>query len=133
MRILRNKVIDYYRKSRTKSTDDEASHKKEVSLDTHFDESGAWTLEPESYHWDDQPDHVVENAQLSDALENCIDGLKGKGAEAFRLKYIEDVDSDEICKVLDITSSNYWVLIHRAKLQLRDCLDAKYYREVQSN
>ena len=39
------------------------------------------------------------------------------------MKYMEDPESEEICKVLDITPSNYWVLIHRAKLHLRKCLE----------
>jgi RNA polymerase sigma-70 factor (ECF subfamily) len=39
---------------------------------------------------------------------------------------MEDLDSDEICKVLNISASNYWVLIHRARLQMRDCVE-KYW------
>ena len=42
------------------------------------------------------------------------------------MKYMEDIESEEICKVLNITPSNYWVLIHRAKLHLRKCLEKNW-------
>lgn len=132
MCILRNKIIDQYRKTRTKQKDDEASQKKEVSLDAFFDDTGGWMPDKRPEAWSEQPDEVVEREQLGDALNGCIDKLKGKGASAFRMKYIEDEDAEEICKVLDITPSNYWVLIHRAKLQLRDCLDQSYFKELKA-
>ncbi|TNE28348.1 MAG: sigma-70 family RNA polymerase sigma factor [Bacteroidetes bacterium] len=132
MRILRNKIIDHYRKTRTRQSEDDVSVKKEVSISSYFDESGGWNGEHMPHEsWDDQPDGELENSQLKSALERCIDNLKGKGASAFRMKYIEDEESEEICKVLNITSSNYWVLIHRAKLQLRDCLDQSYFNELK--
>ncbi|NVK04529.1 MAG: sigma-70 family RNA polymerase sigma factor [Flavobacteriia bacterium] len=132
MRILRNKIIDHYRKTRTKQKDNEASQKKEVSLDAFFDETGGWMPDKRPEPWSEQPDEAVEREQLGDALNGCIDKLKGKGASAFRMKYLEDEESEEICKVLDITPSNYWVLIHRAKLQLRDCLDQSYFKELKA-
>ncbi|NJE06742.1 DUF1492 domain-containing protein, partial [Thermococcus sp. M36] len=45
----------------------------------------------------------------------------------FSMKYLDDIDSDEICKQLNITASNYWVLIHRAKTQLRSCLEKNWF------
>ncbi|NVK28676.1 MAG: sigma-70 family RNA polymerase sigma factor [Flavobacteriia bacterium] len=131
MRILRNKIIDFYRKTRTRQSEDEVSQRKEVSLDAFFDETGGWIPDKRPEPWSERPDEVVERGQLGDALNGCIENLKGKGASAFRMKYLEDEDSEEICKVLDITPSNYWVLIHRAKLQLRDCLDQSYFNELR--
>jgi len=42
------------------------------------------------------------------------------------MKYMEDLEAEEICKVLNISSSNYWVIIHRAKLQLRKCIEQNW-------
>lgn len=131
MRILRNKIIDYYRKSRTRKNGDGVSQKREVHFTTFFNEDGAWDSEHLVQSWDSTPDEQAENAQLKEALHNCIENLNGKGAAAFRMKYIDDEESEEICKVLDITSSNYWVLIHRAKLQLRECIDHSYFDELR--
>ncbi len=132
MRILRNKIIDFYRKTRTKQSEEEASVRKEVSIDQFFDESGGWIPEKKPQSWSEQPDEVVERSEMGEQLNSCIDNLKGKGAAAFRMKYLEDEDSEEICKVLDITSSKYWVLIHRAKLQVRECLDTNYFNELRN-
>ncbi|TAH09832.1 MAG: DUF1492 domain-containing protein [Sphingobacteriia bacterium] len=59
-------------------------------------------------------------------LAKCKTKLKEIQAAVFNLKYIEDLTSEEICKELNITASNYWVLIHRAKIQLRSCLESNW-------
>ena len=46
------------------------------------------------------------------------------------MKYVDDEKTEDICKELNITPTNYWVLIHRAKLQLRKCLDAKWFKNT---
>jgi len=46
----------------------------------------------------------------------------------FTLRHLEDLESDEICKVLNISTSNYWVLIYRARLQMRDCVEKKWLK-----
>lgn len=53
----------------------------------------------------------------------CKDHLKALQQSVFTLKYLEDISSDEICKVLNITPTNYWILIHRARLKMRDCVE----------
>lgn len=131
MRILRNKIIDHYRKTRTRPSEDEASVKKTTSLTPFFDDSGGWNIENAPQSWSETPDVKMEQGELGNALNDCIDQLGGKGAAAFRMKYLDDEESEEICKVLNITSSNYWVLIHRAKLQLRECMEKSYLNELR--
>jgi DNA-directed RNA polymerase specialized sigma24 family protein len=60
-------------------------------------------------------------------LRNCKSKLKQIQDTVFTMKYLEGLDSEEICKVLNLTTSNYWVLIHRAKLQLRACLEKNWF------
>ena len=50
-----------------------------------------------------------------------------KQREIFIDKFVDNKDSEEICNEYDITSSNYWVIIHRAKIQLKGCLDKKWF------
>lgn len=130
MRILKNKIIDHYRKTRTpRGRFEEVSFKREVSLNEFFDQDGEWHMSQGPRSWDTQADSLIENNQLKEALNACLSLLRGLGASAFQMKYLEEIPSDEICKELEITSSNYWVLIHRAKLQLRACLDKSYFQE----
>jgi DNA-directed RNA polymerase specialized sigma24 family protein len=42
-------------------------------------------------------------------------------------KLVEEKESEEVCKEHEITPSNLWVIVHRAKLQLRECLERKWF------
>ena len=56
--------------------------------------------------------------------------MRGNAKAAFVLKYLDNEESEMICKSLDISPSNFWVIIHRAKLQLRGCLDKNWFNEI---
>jgi len=68
----------------------------------------------------------LQQKEFYQVLENCKKKLQQQQQAVFVMKYMEDMDADEICKALNITSSNYWVLIHRAKLGLRACLEKNW-------
>ena len=121
--ILKNKIIDYIRKkSRTE--------KHEVAMDDpeemqrNFNSLGIWT----SFlsNWAKSPDKALEDQELFAVLEKCIQKLPGKAKEVFLLRTFEQIDSEEICNVLNISSSNLWVLLHRARLKLRDCIEMNW-------
>ena len=73
---------------------------------------------------------LVFSFDYFEIFHKCVGKLKGKGAIAFRMKYIDHEESEDICAALKITPSNYWVLIHRAKLQLRESLDKNWFNEI---
>ena len=56
----------------------------------------------------------------------CIEHLPPQLASAFILKMIDEEATDTICKELGITASNLWVMLHRARLRMRDCLEKKW-------
>ena len=69
----------------------------------------------------------IENQELKSQLESCIDALPEKYAMVFRMKTIQEFETEEICKELDITASNLWVIIHRARTQLRKCMEDNWF------
>ena len=75
----------------------------------------------------------VEKDEFNLILKNCLGKLPEKTSAVFILKNMEDLESDEICKELQITPSNYWVLMHRAKLQLRECIELNWFRKQQTD
>jgi len=87
-----------------------------------FDEEGNWAENriPQDWHAADNP---TERKEIQKIINWCKDHLKALQQHVFTLKYMEDLKSEEICKVLNISASNYWVLIHRARLQMRDCVE----------
>ena len=121
--ILKRKIIDHYRKINS------AKGKAEVKMNFYSDgeREGEWIEERVPENWAAGIEKQIENEELSEALENCIDALPEKYSIVFRLKTIEQFDTEEICKELDITSSNLWVIIHRARTQLRRCMEDNWF------
>lgn len=119
--ILKNKIIDFYRK-KAKSLEAEIPAMIEKEYDDYFDDVGHWKKDayPQELSISFQDSDDIE---LRNLIEKCIQKLNELQRMIFNLKYIDERDSGEICKELEITSSNYWVIIHRAKLNLRKCLE----------
>ena len=72
------------------------------------------------------PEGEVEQEELMRIIELCISLLPPNLAAAFVMKMIDESDSDEVCKELGITASNLWVMLHRARLKMRQCLEHKW-------
>jgi RNA polymerase sigma-70 factor (ECF subfamily) len=124
--ILKNKIIDYYRK---KATEQAVMTMPGLKLmdDEWFNEEGSWAENRMPKDWQ-AADNPVERKEIQKIINWCKDHLKELQQYVFTLKYMEDLDSVEICKVLKISSSNYWVLIHRARLQMRDCVEKNWLK-----
>lgn len=119
--ICKNKIIDHYRKQSRNIV--QPSNKEEAM---YFDEQEHWTGETAPNEWGINYDQPVETKEFYTILEKCKMKLKDVQQSVFVMKYMEDLDSNEICKALNITPSNFWVLIHRAKLHLRKCLEKNW-------
>ena len=122
--ILKRKIIDHYRKINS------AKGKAEVKMNfyTDGDREGEWIEERAPSNWNSEIEKVIENSELSEAIEMCIDDLPEKYEMVFRMKTIQQFETEEICKELGITSSNLWVIIHRARTQLRKCLEDSWFK-----
>ncbi len=130
--ILKRKIIDHYRK---KSTQNELNifdkDSKDDFMNHFFDKEGGyeghWTDSSSPQEWRKDFQTSVESDEFNAILKNCLGKLSEKTSAVFTLKNMEDLDSDEICKELQISPSNYWVLMHRAKLQLRECMEKNWF------
>lgn len=122
--ILKRKIIDYYRK--INSTKGKAEVK--MNFYTEGDKEGEWIEERVPNSWNNEIEKDIENDELSKVLEKCIDNLPEKQAMVFKMKTIQQFETEDICKELDITSSNLWVIIHRARTQLRKCMEDNWFK-----
>jgi len=122
--ILKNKIIDHYKK---KSTQNEVADEKGNYFETEGSRKGMWSIGGRPKPWDTDYQTPVEKAEFYEILNNCIGNLPDDWGAVFSLKNLEGLDAKEICKELNITSSNYWVIMHRAKLQLRDCMEKNWF------
>jgi RNA polymerase sigma-70 factor (TIGR02943 family) len=122
--ILNHKIIDHYRKKMNQTI----PHENE-SLSRFFETEGAWQEKRRPRHWsdDDEEEHLLDNHDFRAILKKCLDALPEKWNLCVKLKYLSGKNGEEICQELAISSSNYWQIIHRAKLQLRECVDENWF------
>lgn len=123
--ILKRKVIDHYRKSNTAKG--RAEVKMSYSMQT--DMEGDWleqqVADPESVRENDS----LENEELGLAIQECISNLPEKQAKAFTLKTIQGLSTEDICNEMGINPSNLWVMIHRARTSLMECLNQGWFKK----
>lgn len=122
--ILKRKIIDYYRKKNSK--------KGRAEVKINFDKSEGpqdeWLENMVAGPSSSIPHNVIENEELGIALFHCIDLLPPKQGRAFRMKTLDDIGTEEICNILSINPSNLWVMIHRARQSLMNCLNEKWFK-----
>ncbi|HLO82265.1 MAG TPA: sigma-70 family RNA polymerase sigma factor [Chitinophagaceae bacterium] len=122
--ILKTRIIDHFRKLNTQAVVLEISPENDEG--TFFDSEDHWRkgMYPSSFSVNFQ--NEIEGRDFFKVFESCGKKLKQIQHAVFVMKYVDDLDSEEICKIMGLTSSNYWVLIHRAKVQLRACLEKNW-------
>ena len=121
--ILKRKIIDYYRaQARQKDQTGE-----QYFEETAFAENGRWLEEKAPQDWGEHPERALNQNEFREILRRCISLLQKKMALAFTMKEIDELDSECICKELDISTSNLWVLLHRARARLRRCLEKNWF------
>ncbi|MFN8299521.1 MAG: sigma-70 family RNA polymerase sigma factor [Chitinophagales bacterium] len=129
--ILKRKIIDYYRKKSTQNERSVLDKEGDGSFIDHFfngdGNAGHWTNTAAPTAWGKDFETSVESEQFYAILQQCLNKLPEKWSAAFTLRNMDDLDAEAICKELGITPSNYWVIMHRAKLQLRECLETNWF------
>ncbi len=123
--ILNNKIIDVYRKNA--SGLNVVRMENEIRQDDDFfEESGVWSQKHLPVEFDMQEYEELNVPHFYKVLEYCIDKLPALWMSIFRLKYMDKKESNLICESLRLTSSNYWVILHRTKLNLSECFQNKW-------
>ncbi len=122
--ILKNKIIDHYRKNFNNVKSTQTTKNNENNSD--YLENGMWKGEEAPQNWSKSGDHIYEDKEFLSILERCLKLLPLQTREVFSLREIDGFKSDEICKKLNITSSNLWVLLHRARSILRKCIEKRW-------
>lgn len=120
--ILNNKIIDYYRASNTSKSVNQTELQGKRLEDDNFDSGGHWNKAVNSL-WANTEQHLLDNVEFTEVLAACVENLPVQWRGVIVGKYIDHKKGAEISKELGITSSNLWQMAHRAKLQLRSCLE----------
>ncbi len=122
--ILKHKIIDHFRKHKREQTSDDIETLTE-QLDQQFNQSGHWNVSLSRWQ---NPDQAHENEAFWKTFSSCIAHLPDHLADLFILREIKGLTTEEICKLLDIsTTNNMWVMLSRARMRLRSCLDSRWF------
>ena len=123
--ILKHKIVDVIRRRVREPM--VAGREEETRIDDFdalFDESGHWENPPAD--WGD-PEAAVSRREFFDIVEFCLDKLPPNTARVFMMREVMELSGDEICKELAITSTNLWVIMYRARMALRQCLQQHWF------
>lgn len=125
--ILKHKLVDQIRRNCRElsitTEDDEQNFEDEL-----FKEDGHWREVPPD--WGD-PEHSLRQVEFMQVLEACVDKLPGQQGRLFMMREWLELETDEICKTLQISPTNLWVMLHRARLRLRECLELNWFGQKE--
>jgi len=126
--ILRFKVVDLQRRAVSERShvefDEGIAADDDGWLDELFDASGHWRQAPQAWS---NPEAALEQRRFWEAFEHCLDKLPPAGSRVFFKREVLGEETEAICKDEGITPSNCWVILHRARLGLRACLEKNWF------
>ena len=122
--IMRNKIVDQIRKSVKENKVNIDSEDEGLLESFWFRFSGIATTNPDP--WQFNPRKYYDNTEFWGVFETCIDEVQDPARDAFVLKVLEDKTTEEVCKLMDISPNYLWVLLHRAREQLKTTLEARW-------
>lgn len=123
--ILKNKIFDVYRK-KAGSPGKQTISIEGADADEFFEESGHWKQGRYPKPFGIEETVALENKEFDGILNSCLRKLPPLWKSVFTMKHIDEESSDDICDRLELSSSNFWVISHRAKVSLRDCLQRNW-------
>jgi RNA polymerase sigma-70 factor (ECF subfamily) len=116
--ILNNKINDHFRRMMKTSF---ISMERDSAAP--FDGDERWKIEERPGTWTRDDGHLLDDESFVKVLEDCIGELPDTWSAAIRLKYLEEASGDAICQEIGISTTNFWQVLHRARLRLRKCLE----------
>ncbi|MDA3954290.1 MAG: sigma-70 family RNA polymerase sigma factor [Bacteroidales bacterium] len=123
--ILNHKIIDHYRKKVN-----QPSGTNPEKFSKFFNNNDGWKPEKQPKDWHEDDTNLLDDKEFQAVLKQCLDALPPQWNTCVKLKYLMSKNGEEICQELDITSSNYWQIVHRAKVQLRDCVETNWFQNL---
>jgi RNA polymerase sigma-70 factor (ECF subfamily) len=128
--ILKNKISEYFKKRaqiQTHRIEDESMPKYFIG------DTGHWKPSASPQAWNDEPEHLLDNEVFVDTLNRCLDQLPVQWRRCITMKFLEERKTEIVCQELGISPTNYWQILHRTKLQLRQCLERHWFHTKEDD
>lgn len=91
----------------------------DATMEARFDHEGSWARPPRG------PGDDLARSEVQRMLRSCLEDVPDRQRVAFTLREVEGFETEEICKILDVSANNLGVLLYRARNRLRECLESK--------
>jgi RNA polymerase sigma-70 factor (ECF subfamily) len=126
--ILKHKIVDQIRRSsREVALVVEVADEAEGDFDSLFDKGGHFIESPREWG---NPERSLEQKRFYEVLEICLNGLSPNLGRIFLMREFLGLETEEICKDLNISSTNCWVMLYRARMGLRACLEKRWFQRA---
>ena len=126
--ILKHKIVDAIRQKQrqpvTAATFDDETDRE--AFDPLFKDDGSWAAPPAD--WGD-PENALARREFMGVMELCLERLPPNTARVFVMREVMELETEEICKELAITANNLWVILYRARMALRQCLEQNWFTD----
>lgn len=123
--ILKNKIIDHLRRD-SRVTMEEFTEETPNWHDELFTSLGLWKVWLKD--WNEAPDALLERKRFVEVFDQCLLELPDRYRQAFALKVLDQVPTEEVCQIMNISPSNLWVILYRARMGLRKSLNEKWFK-----
>jgi RNA polymerase sigma-70 factor (ECF subfamily) len=121
--ILKHKIVDAIRKA-AREVQAGGGEDDAAEFEALFDERGHWSQPPGTW---EHPEGALEQKQFLAALERCLASLPARTAQVFMMREHLGLETGEICKELGVTATHCWVMLYRARMALRLCLQESWF------
>lgn len=131
--ILKHKIVDHIRRS-VKERPIGEEEEDLSGLDNFFNKEGRWKdhwhndFEPKD--WRITPEAAVEQMEFMRVFQGCLGKLPERVGSVFALREMDELDTEEICAMLSLSASNFWVIMHRARMALRRCMELNWFKKA---
>ncbi|MCF7863737.1 MAG: sigma-70 family RNA polymerase sigma factor [Kiritimatiellales bacterium] len=129
--ILKHKIIDMVRKETREQPMQEWIDEHDPADDRFFDRRGHWKTGPAD--WQVNPSKILQQKEFFAVLHGCLGHLPEKQRRIFAMRELDDQGTEDVCKLFGITSTNLWVVLHRARMGLRNCLEQNWFNTAKGS
>jgi len=122
--ILKHKIVDYYRRMKPEQGDENIEDFA-YGMDDLFDKKERWKVKPGD--WSGDPKNLFERKELMTIIYGCLAEMPGKMSTVYTMRELEGAETSEICEAFQIGENNCWVILYRARMLLRRCLEVNWF------
>lgn len=132
--ILKHKIIDHFRRSSREAPigeDFDAGPEHAEFFERSDAWQNHWNADRAPTDWHATPVELIERSDFWKVFNECLTPLPQRTVSAFTMREVDGLKTEEICEILSIKVNNLWVMLHRARLHLRNCLELNWFRREQ--